>query len=95
MSETEDEDLHRILREQGLEFAEQTYTSIFANEIDQVLDALGHREALVTDESRMYDFEEDDFEQLLVKVRNELDVEVAADDLIYEVARRIYNKRNK
>lgn len=55
--------------------------------VEQVLNALGHPEALVTDLSTIGDFGLDDDEHIAASAK--LGVTLSDDDLIYEIARRL------
>jgi hypothetical protein len=59
-------------------------------EIARILDALGHPEALVTDESRLSDFpiREDD-EVSLIDLASDLGIRVRPQDRLIDIARRM------
>ncbi len=61
------------------------------SECQQVLEALGHPEAYITDLSALSDFCVDEIEAQEMSV--ELGVEISRSDLIVEVARRVSDKR--
>ena len=69
-------------------------------EVDEVLQALEHEEALVTDESEIYDFigfflEPEEKEAKLEELRDILKVNIVDDfDLIIDVAQRLKDKKN-
>jgi hypothetical protein len=60
-------------------------------ENERILDALGHPEALVTDESRLRDFplREDDEDPSLTELRIDLGVRVRRDDRLVDIAHRM------
>jgi hypothetical protein len=60
-------------------------------EIARILDALGHPEAPVTDESRLRDFplREDDEDPSLTELRIDLGVRVGRDDRLVDIAQRM------
>lgn len=58
--------------------------------VEQVLNALGHPEALVTDLSTIGDFGVDDDERSAASYR--LGVVLSDDDYVYEIARRLRDK---
>jgi len=85
------------------ELASQDKVNDLEKYVGKVLEALGHPEALVTDESRVFDFthfimdeqeyEKDKNEQLL-KAFKELGIEIDEDDYIYRIADKLRTKLN-
>jgi hypothetical protein len=67
--------------------AEQDYIVLFGAEVDVVLEAMGHPEALVTDISCVSDFCLTKKE--LASLREELGVRVSDHDYVWEVAERV------
>jgi len=69
--------------------------------VDMVLEALGHEEALVTDESQLYDFidvfdESEEIERVLGDLRENLGVEIYDDcEKIVDIAQRLKDKGNE
>lgn len=61
--------------------------------IGQVLYALGHSEAYVTDESMVWDFIMKDKERAK-EISDQLGIPIKSNDLIYEVAERLRDKEN-
>jgi|RhiMetdeSRZDD1v2_1073273.scaffolds.fasta_scaffold3681592_2 hypothetical protein len=72
--------------------ASQHEIEIFRPEIDDVLAALGHPEALVTDKSRLSDFEDARDAMDLVALRMRVGVPLERDDLLVDIAARMRAK---
>ncbi|HKU69184.1 MAG TPA: hypothetical protein VJP85_15535 [Candidatus Baltobacteraceae bacterium] len=70
-----------------LEFAPSLEVEDLAPQVERVLEALGHPEAWVSDESTVDDFGFDDAE--LAAAARELGVAVQHDDYILDIARRL------
>ena len=64
----------------------------YAAEIDRIVKALGHPEALVTDESRVSDFPigRDAGDVSLIELRRRLGVRIHADDRLVDVVQRMH-----
>jgi len=75
--------------------ASQTKIQYYQLEVDRVMEALGHPEALVTDESRVVDFLSDFGSPTvanvttLAKARQRLECDLTSSDLIWQVAERL------
>ncbi|MBM3129952.1 MAG: hypothetical protein FJ009_15185 [Chloroflexi bacterium] len=61
--------------------------------VDRVLEALGHPEALVTDESQVWDFTRDTNE--LKKIAKKLGFAITKNDYVWELAERCKNRAKK
>ena len=83
-----------------IELASQDLISQYDNEIGEILDAIataldepGMREALVTDESSLWDFmpleSKKKAKEYIEKISELLDVEVNKDDYLIDIAKRI------
>jgi hypothetical protein len=70
-----------------VELASQERIAMLTTQVERVLEAIGHPEALVTDESSVSDFYLEPNE--LEDVKTKLGVEVNRDDLIVDVATRL------
>ena len=80
----------KYAEEGRIELASQVLTDVYHDEVEQVLVALGHPEALVTDESCISDFDVRGDEWLaLSKV---LGVPINRGDYILDVAKRLRSK---
>ena len=84
-----------------IEFAPGNYLEIYADEVNEVLKVVCEHLGIVdidnvwvSDESTLWDFE-DNGDLLAIKVSKKLGIEVNEDDLIFEIAKRIYDAKNK
>jgi hypothetical protein len=83
--------------EQPFEPAPSTLVQQYRREIDQILEALGHPEAFVTDASSLGDFplRDDDEGPSLTELRIDLGVRVRRDDRLVEIAERMRRRRER
>ena len=82
------------------EFAPDNYVQIYADEINEVLEVICEHLGIVSanyvwisDESELWDF--DDENRLAAKISEKFEMEVSKEDRIYEIAKRIYDAKNK
>jgi hypothetical protein len=82
-----------------IELADQSKVIQLDKYVKKVLIALGHSEALVTDESCVSDFldifDADLREKQVKKVEKKLKMKITKNDYIWQVAERIQNASNK
>lgn len=82
-----------------IELAEQDKIKQLKPYVNQVIKALGHPEALVTDESIVFDFLDvfdiDERIEQIEKARKNIKVNIFSGDFIWKVAERIKNKEKK
>ena len=71
-----------------VELAQSVLVDMYEEEVERLLDALGHPEALVTDLSAISDFLGSDVDQCR-KLGQRLGVSVSLDDLVVAVAKRL------
>mgnify|MGYP006420646491 CR=1 FL=1 len=67
----------------------------YENEVDEILDVLGHSEALVTDESKLSDFDifgecED---EIITNIKSNLYIDCKIDDYIKDIAILLWRNR--
>jgi len=67
--------------------APQSRTQTFSKEIRLILDAIGHPEAWISDESKFYDFAVDD--QEVKELSSKLKVKIKDSDYLVDVAERM------
>ena len=72
-----------------IEYAKSTRTERIRPWISKVLEAVGHPEAFVTDESKIGDFFSSDEAEKAVEIAKKLGVSVAMRDHVVDVANRI------
>jgi hypothetical protein len=81
-----------------IELAEQDKIDKLQPYIDKVLNALGHPEALATDESMVCDFldifDKDERVKQVKKAHKKIKVNIFPGDYIWEVAKRIKNAKS-
>ena len=83
------------LRGTKIRIAGQTEVNLLETEIERVLDAVGHPEALVTDRSCLWDFPlgpEDEGCPTVAEIQATLGVEIHQSDRLVDVAWRMRNK---
>lgn len=78
----------------GFELADRDKIEELQEYVDKILEAIGHPEALVTDESKIFDFvfSEDDESSRLVTIALNLGVPVAKSDYLIDIAKRMRDK---
>lgn len=78
-----------------IELASQSKIDQFQEYVDAVLEALGHPEALVTDESKIWDFYpfKEGREDSLKKLSDKLGFQITTKDYIWEIAEQLRAKR--
>ena len=76
-----------------IELASQEKVEVYAKEIENLLKAMGHPEALVTDESLVSDFLDifDKQERIkqIEKIKKKIKIDVFPGDFLWEVAKRM------
>lgn len=85
----------------------KTHVNSFEGEAREVLEAIGARGAWASDESKVEDFwaldrvevdgqfvaDDEKFEERIRKAGQKLGIEISAEDKIYELASRLYQRR--
>jgi len=72
--------------------ASQDRTSLVGEQIDKILEAIDISCAMITDESRLYDFPVE--EEGCKEISEKLGVEVKFNDFIVDIAERMLQKQN-
>ena len=89
--------LKKIRKAKKIELCSQEKIKELEPYIDEVVRALGHKEALVTDESMVSDFldivDKKRWAGQIAKAKKKLGVEVFSDDYIWEVAERLEKRK--
>ena len=84
------------MKDRKIELASQDEVDYLESYIDIVLEALGHPEALVTDESYISDFlcvcNKEEAEKELAEASSKLDLTFEKKDSVVSVARRLRNE---
>lgn len=77
----------------NIELADQDEVAQYQDVIDEILQAVDHSEALVTDESQLSDFnaimDEEGDQELIDLIYNRFGIEVEVTDRLVDIARRV------
>ena len=98
VSPEKQEQIRKAALEGRIECAPQDKVSALEPWVDEVLEILGHSEALVTDESSVWDFfpfmdEDKEVEEEFEEFKSKLGFDVSIEDLIVDVASRLWTLR--
>ena len=76
-----------------IELVSQEKVEIYAKEIEKLLKAMGHPEALVTDESLVSDFldifDKQERMKQIEKIKKQIKIDIFPGDFLWEIAKRM------